>query len=324
MADAAGWESRIDRRMRLRDLHVLGAVVENGSMAKAADRLGITQSRSSQRVADLEHTLGVRLLERGPRGVEPTVYCGALLRYGRAAFDDLRQGIQEIESLKDPGLGEVRIGAPESVASALLPAIIKRFSQQYPRASVEVDTMAVPAAVPSLRERALDLAMALGGRASEDIFLAKDLKVEVLFNDELVVVADKRSLWGRRLKIDLAELAEAPWVLAPSGFSNDILARAFQARGLDMPKISLKTFSIHIRTSLTVGGRYLTTLPRTALDYYARQLPLKALPVALPAHPWPFVVVTLKGRIMSPMVERFIKCAREVASITRQQLPARS
>src|SRR3954464_7450919 len=99
MAKAIDWEGRIGRRVRLRDLHVLFAVVQSGSMAKAAAELGVTQSAISQMIADLEHALGVRLLDRSPRGVETTVYGHALLKHGKAAFDDLRQGIQEIEFL---------------------------------------------------------------------------------------------------------------------------------------------------------------------------------------------------------------------------------
>jgi DNA-binding transcriptional LysR family regulator len=313
MARAINWEARIGRRIRLRDLHVLFAVDQFGSMAKAAVLLGITQSAISQMVADLEHVLGVRLLDRSPRGVEATVYGRTLLKYGKAAFDDLRQGIQEIEFLADPDVGEIRIGAPESVSSAILPAIIRLFSQRNPRAQLEVDTTDVTAAMPKLRDRSLDVVMALGGIAREDISLARDLKVEKLFNDELVVAADMHSPWARRRKLDLVDLAEVPWILAPSGFSNVVLAEAFRARGLDMPKVSLKTFSIHIRANLIAGSSFVTTLPRSVLDYYAHRLPLKALPIALPARPWPLVMVTLKGRTVSPVVERFIECAREVA-----------
>ena len=313
MAKAINWEARIGRRIRLRDLHVLFAVDQFGSMAKAAAILGITQSAISQMVADLEHVLGVRLLDRSPQGVEATVYGRTLLKYGKAAFDDLRQGIQEIEFLADPDVGEIRIGAPESVSSAILPAIIGLFSQRNPRAQLEVDTTDVTAAMPKLRDRSLDVVMALGGIAREDISLARDLKVEELFNDELVVAADMHSPWARRRKLDLVDLAEAPWILAPSGFSNIVLVEAFRARGLDMPKVSLKTFSIHIRANLIAGSSFVTTLPRSVLDYYAHRLPLKALPIALPARPWPLVMVTLKGRTVSPVVERFIECAREVA-----------
>jgi DNA-binding transcriptional LysR family regulator len=315
MAKASDWEARIGRRVRLRDLHVLFAVDQSGSMAKAATFLGITQSAISQMVADLEHTLGVRLLERSTRGVEATVYGRTLLKYGKAAFDDLRQGIQEIEFLADPGVGEVRIGAPESVSSAILPTIIRQFSKEYPRAQLDIDATDITAAMPKLRDRSLDMVMALGGIAREDISSATDLKVQKLFNDELVVAADANSPWARRRKLDLGDLADAHWILAPSGFSNVVLADAFRARGLDMPKVNLKTFSIHIRANLVAGGPFVTTLPRSVLNYYARRLPLRALPITFPARPWPLVIVTLKDRTVSPMVDRFIKCAHKVVKM---------
>src|SRR6266852_6640593 len=116
MAKSLNWESRIGRRLRLRDLHILFAVVHHGSMAKAGARLGMSQSAVSQAIAALESALAVRLLDRTPRGVELTIYGAALMRRGQAAFDELRSGVRAIESLTDPELGEVRIACTESIA----------------------------------------------------------------------------------------------------------------------------------------------------------------------------------------------------------------
>src|SRR3954453_10027132 len=123
------WESQIGRRLRFRDLHVLFTVVQNGSMAKAAAQLGVSQPSVSEVMADLEHTLGVRLLDRSPQGIEPTIYAHALLKRSRIAFDELKQGIRDIEFLADPTVGELRIGCPESISSSILPAIVERLSK---------------------------------------------------------------------------------------------------------------------------------------------------------------------------------------------------
>src|SRR6266850_934948 len=93
------WETRIGRRLRLRDLHILSTVVKWGSMAKAASHLAMSQPAVSEAIANLEAALGVRLLDRTPRGVEPTLYASALLKRGLVVFDELRQGIKEIEFL---------------------------------------------------------------------------------------------------------------------------------------------------------------------------------------------------------------------------------
>src|SRR5258705_13737367 len=95
------WDRQIGRRLRLRDLFVFFTVVKNGSMAKAAAQLDLTTPSVSEIIADLEHALG-RLLDRSPQGVVATVFGDALLRRGEAAFDELRQGVRDIEFLADP------------------------------------------------------------------------------------------------------------------------------------------------------------------------------------------------------------------------------
>ena len=124
---------RIERRLKLHDMRVLMSVVAAGSMSKAAERLGTSQPALSRSIADLEHAVGVRLLDRSPHGVEPTAYGRALIKRGVAAFDELRQGIKDIEFLADPTAGELRIGTSEAIAAVIVSPVIERLARQYPR-----------------------------------------------------------------------------------------------------------------------------------------------------------------------------------------------
>ena len=124
------WEGRIGQRVKLRDLHILSAVVRWGSMAKAASHLAMSQSAVSEAIANLEDALGVRLLDRSAQGIQSTIYADALLKRGRVVFDELQQGIKDIEFLADPTTGEVRFGCPESVSAGLLPVVIDRLSRR--------------------------------------------------------------------------------------------------------------------------------------------------------------------------------------------------
>src|SRR6187397_1850564 len=133
MPKSVNWHSRIGRRVRLRDLHILFAVIQHGSTVKAGGHLGMSQSAVSQAIAAPEYALQVPLLDRRPRGVKPTMYGIALMRRGQAAFDELRSGVKDIEFLRDPEAGEVRIASSEAIAAGVLPAVIKRFSRRYPR-----------------------------------------------------------------------------------------------------------------------------------------------------------------------------------------------
>ena len=133
------WEDRIGRRLKLRDLRVLASVAEKGSMAKAALQLKMTQPAVSQAIADLEATLEVRLLDRGPHGVSLTPSGETMLKHGLEALDAIKQGAREIESLQTPGVGEVWVGTSESfLAGGLLAEVVQRIGEQYPRVVVHV------------------------------------------------------------------------------------------------------------------------------------------------------------------------------------------
>jgi DNA-binding transcriptional LysR family regulator len=128
------WESRISRRVRLRDLYILSAVADAGrGMAKAAIGLRMSQPSVSEAIANLESALRVRLLDRSPRGAEPTSYANVLLRRGRIVFDELNQGVRDIEFMADPAIGKVHIGYPENLASGFVPVVIADVSRRYPR-----------------------------------------------------------------------------------------------------------------------------------------------------------------------------------------------
>jgi len=132
------WDERTKRRLKLRDLDILLAVVEAGSMGKAAKRLNISQPAVSKAIVELEDALGVRLLDRGRRGVVPTAYGIALAKHSVTVFNDLRYGIQAIDFLSDPTRGEVRIGTTEPIATAIVLPAIDRLSRKYPRLSFHV------------------------------------------------------------------------------------------------------------------------------------------------------------------------------------------
>src|SRR5437867_10419188 len=151
---------RIGRRLKLQDLHVLMTVVQAGSMGKAAERLNTVQPAISRSIAELEHALGVRLLDRHRQGIEPTEYGRALLDCGVAVFDDLRQGVKNIEFLADPAAGEVRIGCTPILAASFVSAVIDRLSLHYPRIVFHLAAANLETLHRELSDRNLDLLIA--------------------------------------------------------------------------------------------------------------------------------------------------------------------
>jgi DNA-binding transcriptional LysR family regulator len=310
------WESRIGRRLRLRDLHVLSTVVQSGSMAKAAVTLGVSQPVISEAIADLEAAIDARLLDRSRRGVSVTLYGEAILRRSQIAFDELRQGIRDIEFLADPTIGEVRIGCPESLAAGVLPPIIAEVSRRFPRVHfqvVQVNTLNPRLEFPELRERRLDLVLARVVEILTAFDYAEDLNVEKLLDDHLVVVAGASSPWAAKRKIELAELAEAPWILPLNSWNSLRIEEAFRAIGLPMPQVIVDSFSQALRTQLMATGRFVAAVPASTLGAEHSDETLRILPLALPDKPWPVAMITLRNRTLSPAAQQFVEVARAVA-----------
>lgn len=305
------WERRIGRRLKLSDLHILSTVVQWGSMAKAASHLAMSQPAVSEAIANLENTVRVRLLDRTPRGIEPTSYGRALLKRGHIVFDELRQGIRDIESLADPTAGEVRIASPEVPAAGLLPETIERLSRRYPHVIVRVtQANTLTLEFRELRERNVDLLLArIPATVVDD-----DIDIEILLDDPHFVVAGTRSRWARRRKVALAELVNEPWIFPNTHVVRMLIKEAFEAHGLEAPSERVSASSILLRNRLLATGRFLSVLPKSVLRYNAKQWSLKALPIDLGIKPRPIAIVTLKKRTLSPVVQLFIEHLRAVAN----------
>jgi DNA-binding transcriptional LysR family regulator len=312
MSKIVDWDRHIGRRIQLRDLHVFFAVVQAGSLAKAAAQLNVSQPAVSQFISNMEHALAVKLFDRSSRGVIPTSYGHVLLARARAAFDELKQGIQEIEFLSEPHSGEVKFGCPEGLAP-ILPPIIKEFSRRYPKIILDIYEEEIATFASKLRRRNIDFVLQrLHGKPRADDPTLADLHVETLFEDDLIIAVGKRNPLARRNDLDLAELLDEPWILAnPPSWNHRVLSEACRLRRLRMPNVVLSTFSTHIRASMVTSGHFVTTFPRSVARFYAERFELKILNIALPQPPWPVATLTLKNRTMAPAVQLFLDHIRE-------------
>ena len=305
------WSDRIGRRVRLRDLHIVLAVAEAGSMAKASTRLSISHPVVSKAISELEQTLGVSLFDRSSQGVEPTPYGRALLEAAVNVFDEMRQGFKRIEFLADPTSGELAVGCPEIIQAGVLPAITEHFLRQHPRVQLRVihaDTALMQ--FDQLRKHNVEL---LIGRMPRP-FVEDDLVSEPLFDEPFAAVAGKDSRWARRRQIELAELAGEAWVLPPpDSVPGRLIAEIFREHGLKPPRAGILTLSIQLTTTMVATGRFVGLLPGSVARFSAKRAGLKILPVKVPTVLGSVDVITVKNRTPSPLAQQFIRSARAVA-----------
>ncbi len=301
------WDPRIGRRLRLKDLHTLQVVAEVGSMAKASRQLGLSQPAISKAVADMERILGAALLERSTHGVELTESGRVLLARSRVVFDELQEGVKDIQSLVDPTRGEIRVGTTEPI-TGFLSQIVSRMSQVYPRITYQVVVGDSTSLVRDLRERALDVVLTRWTSAA----IEDDLAVDTLFKAPLAVLADRRHPLLSRKKLSLADTMREAWTLSPpDSFLGRVVVDVFRQRKLALPATLVTTLSIHMRLNLLASGRFLTMLPSRMVNLPAHKAWLRALPIDLPESAGPVAMITVRKRGISGALKLFQRSCRE-------------
>jgi DNA-binding transcriptional LysR family regulator len=302
------WDDRIGRRLRLKDLHTLQTVAEVGSMAKASERLALSQPAISKAVSDMEHILGASLLDRSARGVALTESGRLLVERARVVFDEIVQGVSDIERLSDPTQGIVKIGTTEPVAS-VVSEIISRLASKYPRVGYDVMISDLDTLLGELRQRTRDVVVTRW--AAQPV--ADDLAVQPLFKSPLAVMAAQGHPLLRRKKLSLADVMDERWTLSPpDSFLGRIVVDLFRRRKLPLPPAVVTTISIHMRLGLLATGGFLTILPAQMLRSPAQRAWLRALDVDLRDTLQPIAVVTLKKRRVGGAVRLFEQASLEI------------
>lgn len=311
------WSHRLGKRIKLRDLHILQAAAEAGSMAKAAGDLALSQPAVSYAVAEMEHALGVPLLERSSQGVTPTIYGEALLERSRVVFNELRLGINEIGSLADPGVGELRLGTTPPM-SAIASAVFNQLVPRYPRMQFVLSLGATHVLLRALRQRDIELVIS----RLADFVADEDLDVDTLFHDELAVICSRRNKWARRSGVALADLVGEPWVLPPpGGFLTKIVHAAFEDQGVEVPRAAVTTPDTYAVGMLVANGPFLSMHPGTMLTTPNDHPQLTAVDVRLRNTRGPIGLIRLKNRSLGPVAKLFVQTANEIVKTIR---PAQS
>jgi DNA-binding transcriptional LysR family regulator len=248
------------------------------------------------------------LLDRTPKGIEPTLYGRALIKRGLAVLDELRQSVKEIEFLSDPNAGELRVGFGETVAAGLVPAALAQLARRYPRVTVHTEQGTFGTLLEFLRNRKCEVAVTR--MLSQEL----DMSSEPIHYDQLFVVVGSRSKWARKGRVALADLADEPWIQSvPEMQPGSPTLEAFRTLGLAGPRCVVFSGSLNLRYGLLATGRFVTMIPDSALHYGPERARLRILPIKLPRWHVPTRVITLKHRTLSPLAQLFIESLRKLS-----------
>ena len=156
MGEAMQLSDRIGRRMKLQDLHVLMTVVQAGSMRKATALLNTTQSAISRTIADLERTVGARLLDRSGGRVSLTASGKLFFKYAEETLERRKAILNEIAETERVPRGEIVVGANEGTCLHILPVVFAQFKRDYPNVAVSIKRSDYARILESILENVVD------------------------------------------------------------------------------------------------------------------------------------------------------------------------
>jgi DNA-binding transcriptional LysR family regulator len=311
---------RARRRIRLRDLETLVAVVAAGGMRRAAAALHLSQPAVSKAMRELEDAVGVKLLERSRRGVVPTPLGIALVRRSRGLVDELQTALRELAWLAAPDSGEVRLGAMETLQAGLVAAAVQTQLQRHPRMHFFLESAQAAELIGHfLPQRLVDVVVA----RPLALPLPPDIDGEPLFSDQLRVVVGPEHPFARRRKLALAELRDEHWILSHNErMPGTPVPTAFAAAGVPFPERVVVTGSLNMRQTMLGRGRFVTCVPHSMLPFGQLREGLRILPIELPPWSTPTMILRLRGRSLAPAAETFLETLRDLARPLRIDSPA--
>jgi DNA-binding transcriptional LysR family regulator len=295
--------------MWLRDLGYFVAIVEQGSITRAARVLGISQPALTKSLRRLEALLKAKLLERKPHGVAPTPVGAVFAQYAGAIQRDVERALEEIASLRGGTSGRIVVGAGPTMLQHLLPEATARLLAERPGISVHAVAGLNDALLKSLRNGELDLVVSTLPRLRSE----PDLIASKLFEDSIVVVARAGHPLRRKRPIRLADLAAHKWVMMEQFFqARQWLDEQLAAAGLGHLQPAIESDSFEYIRALVARSDMLTFLPRAAL---VGEEPADALlPLEIPGTVWrrPVGIIYRRGAILTSATQSFIAHLRAV------------
>jgi DNA-binding transcriptional LysR family regulator len=297
------------RDLDLRHLAALDAVATEGTFARAAERLGYTQSAVSQQIAALERAVGERVFDRpgGPRAVELTPFGAELLRGGRDLLGRVEALADDLDRFRAGHSGRLTVGTFQSVSSAVLPMVLGRFRALHPDIDVHLFETDVDEELEAHLERGQTEVSFLVGRGSEPS--QSGFESRLLLTDPFVLIARPGQFPPGPVSLDV--IADEPLIGQPPNSCSLLNEAGLRSAGLDPSYVFRShdngTVAAMVRAGMGVAVMPLLCTepedPRTALHPLDPPIPGRQVSIA-----W------RSGRTLSPAARAFVDLTTAVCA----------
>jgi DNA-binding transcriptional LysR family regulator len=234
------------------DLAYFVAVAGAGSMARAAERLGVTQPALSKAIQRLERRVGVPLLVRGAQGAEPTEAGRAFLARSRALTQDLDDAMQEARDLGNGSAGILRIGSTPAGADFALDTLLPRLIEERPVARISFTSGFSDALLAAVARREIELALLpmpylpgavpASGHHGSMPELTPGLACRHLIDDSYRLVVNREHRLASQASVTMADLDGCTWASStPHEFARKQMERVFALHGMALPRVVVES-----------------------------------------------------------------------------------
>lgn len=286
--------------MDLRQLRVLLAVIEKGSLGRAAEWLNTSQPAVTKTIQRLEAELDVALFERDARGMRPTQYAECLATHARSISIGVSQAIDDVKSLKVGAKGIVTIGSPPLIATEILPRVVVELAKEHPGLHIRVVTSS-----DAISDRILagefDFGLDLLGTSASD----SGLMERNLFNDKLVLIARQGHRISRLPAPTPQDLQSFEWILPlPGNRHRRRLVQLFELAGLTPPTAAIECSTTAFLKTIVSQTDYIGIVAKIALhpqtDTADRKL--KVIEIDSPSMLRPVGLVWRQSQVLTPAI----------------------
>ncbi|MED1785328.1 LysR substrate-binding domain-containing protein [Brevibacillus fortis] len=285
--------------MSLNKFEVFITVIESGSLTKAGEILGLTQSAISHAIASLEREYGFSLLTRGRSGISLTSNGERLLPYMRETLRSHERMKQEVFAINGLEVGTVRIGTFTSVSTQWLPGILKRFQDQYPAIEIKLMEGYYDGIESWIQTGEIDFGFV-------SLPTTEDLECMPLKKDQMyLLVTEEHPLYGEE-RVHVKQLADETFIMPKTGCDNDI--QRLLAQYQIVPRIKYEVGDDHAIIAMVQNGLGISILPEMILfrlPANIRMIPLEG------EHYRSLGVAATSFAKQSPAAKRFLQFVTE-------------
>lgn len=291
-------------RLRLRQMRLLVALADHGSLLKAAEHVGLSQPGASKSLHEIESALGCELFLRTNRGLEPNDIGHCVIRYARLIETDIAHLRQDMIGILQGHGGRLSVGVIMG-AVPLVTEALSRLLEKRPALSVEIVEDTSGQLLTLLDEGRLDLAICRTS-ISQRPHLYDSIDIH---DEELAVVANVRHPLADKKRIELPDLVNFRWVVYSANMPMRLLLeREFHESGLRFPLYLLETTSAFTTLSLLQRNPSMVALLSIDVARFCTRFGMTTiLPLQLQSRSEPYQLVSRRDSVLSPVAKLFIE-----------------